>query len=102
MPNKQKRTKDSPVSISEAQNSVLTCDENISSTERIISLMKKLEKLHYLCSNYLPQDDSPAKEIQSLLTEFKLKEDPNNPFHVQNQILVLTDNTENELKLKFQ
>lgn len=73
-----------------------------SATEEMIQLLKTMEKLVFLCHNYDLNKEIQSNEVLSLLNEFQINDDPDNPFAIQNQILVLTDQTENQIKAKIQ
>jgi len=61
-----------------------------------------VEELSYLASHYDPQAEEQEHEVNSLLAEFQIEEDLDNPYHVQNEILILLDNAQLELKRLIQ
>ncbi len=51
----------------------------------------QIKQLEYLAAHYDPYEENPPNEIKSLLIAFKIEENPDNPFYIQNQILILLD-----------
>lgn len=62
-------------------------------------LTLKLKKLSYLALNLDPYSPNLEDEtLKNLLVEFQLESFISNPFQFTNQLLLLIDQTENELK----